>query len=85
MEVNGVSLTIAPVYYLNKISSLRTQAEPGSVPKLRRQGSEFREIRVAIINDLFHIPEFIVFYTNSLEHSNEEMILICQTHRKRDD
>lgn len=57
MEVNGVSLTIAPVYYLNKISSLRTQAEPGSVPKLRRQGSEFREIRVARIYKVMYQRE----------------------------
>lgn len=43
-ETNEVSPTIAPVDYLEKVYQLGTQGEPRSLPKLRRQRSEFREV-----------------------------------------
>lgn len=43
-ETNEMSPTIAPVYYLEKVYHLGTQAEPRSLPKLRRQRSEFRKV-----------------------------------------
>ena len=35
---------IAPVYHLDKVYQLGTQDEPRSLPKLRRQRSEFRGV-----------------------------------------
>lgn len=56
-ETNEVSPTVAPVYYLEKVYQLGTQAEPRHLPKLRRQRSEFREASKSGKNLQGNVPE----------------------------